>query len=139
MSAKYFYIFYLKCRYRWTRNKVEFNPSGNDDRMVQLPDEGTIVINRPESKDEGIFQCLAINEHGTSASINVNLREAMLKDFPYGQDISVPVRRGHSVKLQCTPPTSLPKAEIRWVLKDTKSGRIEAINFNNRITKDLEG
>ena len=82
---------------------------------------------------------MAINEHGTSASINVNLREAMLKDFPYGQDISVPVRRGHSVKLQCTPPTSLPKAEIRWVLKDTKSGRIEAINFNNRITKDLEG
>ena len=125
--------------YRWTRNKVEFNPSGNDDRMVQLPDEGTIVINRPESKDEGIFQCLAKNEHGTSTSINVNLREAMLEDFPYGQDKSIPVRRGHSVKLQCTPPTSLPKAEIRWVLKDTKSGRIEAINFNNRITKDLEG
>jgi len=132
-------MFYLKCRYRWTRNKVEFNPSGNDDRMVQLPDEGTIVINRPESKDEGIFQCMAINEHGTSTSINVNLREAMLEDFPYGQDRSISVTRGHSVRLQCIPPTSLPKAEIRWVLKDITSGRIEAINFNNRITKDLEG
>ena len=125
--------------YRWTRNKVEFNPSGNDDRIVQLSNEGTIVINNPEAKDEGIYQCSAINEHGTSTSINVNLRQALLQDFPYGQVQTVQVTRGHSVKLQCTPPTSIPKAEIRWVLRDPKSSRIEPINFDNRITKDLEG
>ncbi|XP_052085471.1 neuroglian-like isoform X2 [Mytilus californianus] len=126
--------------YRWTRNKVEFNPSGNNDRVVQLFDSGTMVFNRPEDKDEGIFQCNAINEHGTSTTINVNLREAMLEPFPYGEDTVRTVIRGHSVKLPCIPPTSIPKAEIRWVLKDTKpGGRIEAINFNSRITMDLEG
>lgn len=131
---------HINFRYRWTSNKVEFNPSGNNDRVVQLFDSGTLVFNRPEDKDEGIFQCNAINEHGTSTTINVNLRQAMLEKFPYGADTSRVVTRGHSVKLPCIPPTSIPKAEIRWVLKDTKpGGRIEAINFNNRITMDLEG
>ncbi|XP_076113195.1 neuroglian-like [Mytilus galloprovincialis] len=125
--------------YQWTRNKIAFNPSGNDDRMVQLFDSGTIIFIRPEAKDEGIFQCNAINEHGTSTTINVNLREAMLGAFPSGEDTVRQIAVGHSVKLPCIPPTSVPKAEIRWVLKDTKTGKIEAINLNNRMTMDLEG
>ncbi|XP_071153291.1 neuroglian-like [Mytilus edulis] len=116
-----------------------FNPSGNDDRMVQLFDSGTIAFIRPEAKDEGIFQCNAINEHGRSTTMNVNLREAMLGAFPSGEDTVRQIAVGHSVKLPCIPPTSVPKAEIRWVLKDTKTGKIEAINLNNRMTMDLEG
>ncbi|CAG2210278.1 NRCAM [Mytilus edulis] len=107
--------------------------------MVQLFDSGTIIFIRPEAKDEGIFQCNAINEHGTSTTINVNLREAMLGAFPSGEDTVRQIAVGHSVKLPCIPPTSVPKAEIRWVLKDTKTGKIEAINLNNRMTMDLEG
>ncbi|VDI06743.1 neuronal cell adhesion molecule, partial [Mytilus galloprovincialis] len=126
--------------YRWTKDKVEFNPSGHGNDVVQLPDSGTIIFNRPASDNEGIYQCIAINEHGTSITVNVNFRQALLKSFGFGPDQSIPVKRGHSVKLPCTPETSIPKAELRWVLRDTKSnGRIEAINFNNRITMDLEG
>lgn len=70
-------------RYRWKRNGVDFNPSGNDARVVQLPNQGTIVFNEPEPKDEGIFQCFADNGYGISTSIQVNLREAILERFPY--------------------------------------------------------
>lgn len=66
-------------RYTWKRNGIDFNPSGNDDRVVQLPNSGTIVITKPEDKDEGIFQCFAENSYGKSATININLREAKLK------------------------------------------------------------
>ena len=66
-------------RYTWKRNGIDFNPSGNDDRVVQLPNSGTIVITKPEDKDEGIFQCFADNAYGKSVSININLREAKLK------------------------------------------------------------
>lgn len=71
---------FLDCHsYTWKRNLIEFNPSGNDDRVVQLANVGTIVITKPEDKDEGIFQCFAKNSFGTSLSININLREAKLK------------------------------------------------------------
>jgi hypothetical protein len=64
----------MNYRYTWKRNGIDFNPSGNDDRIVQLPGEGTLVINAPEDKDEGKFQCTATNQFGVSVSIMVNLR-----------------------------------------------------------------
>ena len=50
------------CRYKWKRNGIDFNPSGNNDRVVQLPNSWTIVITKPEDKDEGISSA------GSSAS-----------------------------------------------------------------------
>lgn len=72
-------------RYKWHKNGREFNPSGNDARVVQLPNQGTIVFNEPESKDEAIYQCFADNGYGVSTTIQVNLREAKLSRFPYEQ------------------------------------------------------
>lgn len=60
-----------------------FNPSGQDERVVQLPNQGTLVFNKPEPKDEGIFQCFADNGYGVSASLKVNFREGTLKKFAY--------------------------------------------------------
>ena len=65
---------YVVDRYLWKRNGIDLNPSGYDGRFVQLSDEGTIVINAPEDKDEGIFQCIADNNFGISVSININFR-----------------------------------------------------------------
>ena len=75
-------------RYTWQRNAEKFNPSGNDDRIVQLPNQGTIVFNSPEDKDEGIFQCFADNGYGISASVKINFREAKLARFSY-EDVQV--------------------------------------------------
>lgn len=72
-------------RYRWQRNGAYFNPSGNDARIVQLPNQGTIVFNEPEAKDEGQYQCFADNGYGISTTIRVNLREALLSRFAYEQ------------------------------------------------------
>jgi hypothetical protein len=62
---------------------VVYNPSGQEDRVVQLPNQGTIVFNKPGDKDEGIFQCFADNGYGISASVKINLRKAKLKKFAY--------------------------------------------------------
>ena len=70
-------------RYRWKRNAEDFNPSGQDGRVVQLPRKGTIVFNAPVDKDEGIYQCFADNGYGVSASDKINLREAKLGRFVY--------------------------------------------------------
>ncbi|XP_052782103.1 neuroglian-like [Mya arenaria] len=124
--------------YRWKRNKEDFNPSGNDNRVVQIPNQGTIVFSRPESKDEGIFQCFADNGYGIVASIKVNLREAKLEKFSYEERKEHYELWGNPLTLPCTPPQSYPSADVYWVIKE-QNGRWQAINFNKRISMDLEG
>ncbi|WAR25594.1 NRG-like protein [Mya arenaria] len=97
--------------YRWKRNKEDFNPSGNDNRVVQIPNQGTIVFSRPESKDEGIFQCFADNGYGIVASIKVNLREAKLEKFSYEERKEHYELWGNPLTLPCTPPQSYPSAD----------------------------
>ncbi|WAR25432.1 NRG-like protein [Mya arenaria] len=124
--------------YRWKRNNIDFNPSGNDDRVVQLPNQGTIVFNAPEDKDEGIFQCFADNGYGVAASVRVNFREAKLARFPYEERKVTYAEAGQAVTLQCTPPQSFPPADVYWVIKE-RDNRWQAINFDKRISMDIEG
>lgn len=87
MSAHFlnaiFTIGFMLFSYKWKRNGIDFNPSGNDERVVQLPNQGTLVFNAPEDKDEGIFQCFVDNGYGVAVSYTVNFREAKLARFPY--------------------------------------------------------
>ena len=40
-------------------------------RYLQLPAEGTLIIDPARIDDEGIYQCFATNNFGTSMSIEV--------------------------------------------------------------------
>ncbi|KAK7486747.1 hypothetical protein BaRGS_00022031, partial [Batillaria attramentaria] len=123
--------------YTWRRNGIDFNPSGNDDRVVQLANIGTIVITKPEDKDEGIFQCFATNNYGRSLSISINLREAKLKDFEVGSDTRYYPDLGKPLTLNCVPPESVPPAQVFWVIKKPYGG-FDAINYDARVTMDHE-
>jgi len=48
------------------------------------------------------------------------------------------VQAGDPVTLQCTPPQSFPPADVYWVIKEP-DGRWQAINFDKRISMDIEG
>lgn len=80
-SVRIFALIFMKCcilllySYRWTKNGINFNISDFGNKFLQLSDEGTIVNNAPEEEDEGIYQCMAENEFGTSISNNVRLRQ----------------------------------------------------------------
>lgn len=65
-----FYYF----RYRWKKNGIHLNFGNTVVHFVQLLNEGTLVINASEAKDEGIYQCIADNDYGTSVSTNINFR-----------------------------------------------------------------
>ncbi|KAK7102380.1 neuroglian-like isoform X2 [Littorina saxatilis] len=123
--------------YTWERNGIDFNPSGNDDRVVQLANVGTIVITRPEDKDEGIFQCFAKNSYGTSLSININLREAKLKSFVVEADRTKYPQLGREMTLDCVPPESIPPANVYWIIKKPYGG-FDAVNYDARVSMDHE-
>lgn len=130
----------LKCKasgvptptYSWWRADKDINPSGNEDRYVQMQDEGTIIINRPEDKDEGFYQCFAENHYGRAASIKFNMREAKLKSFNIAPALTHTVRLGTSLKLPCSDPDSVPDAQIFWANGST------SIDWNDRVSVDYD-
>ncbi|KAK6177081.1 hypothetical protein SNE40_015258 [Patella caerulea] len=122
--------------YTWTRNGIEFNPSAHDDRMVQLPNVGTIVIIRPEERDEGVYQCFADNGYGKSATININLRIAKLDSFPPTVPIIHSPNLGDPLTLDCVLPDSVPSPRYYWAIKNDSHNSV--INYDARITLDHE-
>ncbi|CAG5124473.1 unnamed protein product [Candidula unifasciata] len=99
--------------YFWKRADMAFSPEGNDDRIVKQKDVGTLIINNPEDKDEGIYQCFASNK-----------------------PIIHRPQLGTSLTLNCQSPDSVPDATIYWVYGD--SGNFQPVFWNNRVTMDYE-
>eukprot|EP00106_Octopus_bimaculoides_P008812 XP_014776254.1 PREDICTED: neuroglian-like [Octopus bimaculoides] len=123
--------------YTWKKDLRDFNPAGNDDRIVKLPNEGTLVFNRPEQKDVGMYQCFANNSHGTAMSAVFDLRRAYLQQYPSQTAMTYSRKPGDVLILPCNKPSSFPDAKMMWVLKQ-KNGQFEGIDFNQRITMDHE-
>lgn len=114
-----------------------FNPSANDDRIVQLSDAGTLLINRTEDKDEGIYQCFAKNDFGRSASKIVNLRQAKLASFAFARPTYHTPLLGRPYTLFCVPPESVPPATVFWITK-TAQGGFNVVNYDSRVSVDRE-
>lgn len=72
-----FYKTYL-LRYYWTKNGQDFNWAGNIGRYTKYPGEGTIVLARPGTDDDGMYQCFAENKFGVAVSNVVNVKRAGL-------------------------------------------------------------
>ncbi|KAK3708271.1 hypothetical protein RRG08_023673 [Elysia crispata] len=130
----------LKCKasgmpapkYSWKRADAVFSPEGNEDRVVQMRDEGTIIINRPEDKDEGFYQCFAKNNFGVAATIKFNLRQAKLKGYSFSPPTTYVPRLGTSLSLPCPSPDSVPDAEIYWAVSSVP------IQWDERLSVDYD-
>lgn len=127
-----------KPNYTWLFNRMNFNLRDMEERVVQLPNQGTLVFNRPEDRDEGMYQCFASNNYGTSVSIIVTLRQAKLGKFAPEPRKIYRSQAGLSLTLNCVPPESVPKADVSWILKEP-DGQWTTINYDSRISMDFEG
>lgn len=63
-------------RYYWTKNGQDFNWAGNIGRYTKYPGEGTIVLARPGTDDDGMYQCFAENKFGVAVSNVINVKRA---------------------------------------------------------------
>ena len=130
-------FFFLTRRYSWTRNEIDFQPSGNKARVVKLPNSGTLVFNSPKDEDEGLYQCTAYNSFGRSATVKINMREAKLDPFPISPLITHRPALGSHLTLNCVPPDSVPQPDVVWTV-DQRLGGFMVINYNARVTMDRE-
>ncbi|GFO23158.1 neuronal cell adhesion molecule, partial [Plakobranchus ocellatus] len=123
--------------YSWTRNEIPFEPSGNEARIVKLPNSGTLVFNSPEAKDEGLYQCIASNSFGRSATVKINMREAKLDSFPISETVFHRPKLGSHLTLNCVPPNSVPQPQVVWIVEQ-RLGGFTVINYDARVTMDRE-
>ncbi|XP_038936629.1 contactin-5 isoform X3 [Rattus norvegicus] len=105
--------------YRWLRNGTEIDLE-SDYRYSMI--DGTFIINNPsESRDSGLYQCLATNTFGSILSREATLQFAYLGNFSGRTRSAVSVREGQGVVLMCSPPPHSPEIIYSWVFNEFPS------------------
>lgn len=89
--------------------------------------------------DEAIYQCYASNLHGVAVSVKISLVEASLSDFPEVAARTLKHALGDDVVLRCTPPRSVPDAEIFWTRRYRYGLAIPRIEESSRFLVDDSG
>jgi len=124
-------------KYYWRKNGLDFDYVAYDKRISQQPKRGTLVFGKPEAIDAGLYQCFAKNDHGTSLSNAVFLRQAELNSFTNTQTERIEVEEGQPLSIDCNPPTGYPKPVLHWLIYGSSS-TINSVN-SSRLTSDPEG
>lgn len=124
-------------RYWWTKNGARFDYVAYDKRISQKPKLGTLIFTKPDYVDEGLYQCFAENEYGTSMSNSVFLRKSELSSFPEEKPREFQVEEGLPFTVDCSPPSGYPKPIIFWMIMSS-TGALHSIN-SSRLTVDPEG
>lgn len=124
-------------RYWWTKNGARFDYVAYDRRISQKPKLGTLIFTKPDNVDEGLYQCFAENDYGTSMSNAVFLRRSELASFPEERTREYVVEEGDPFSIDCSPPSGYPKPMIFWMTM-SNNGALHSIN-STRLTVDPEG
>ncbi|WAR24982.1 NRG-like protein [Mya arenaria] len=132
--------------FTWTKNGRPFNINdpkyiANDtsSRIVRIDSNtGTLKFLQFHEMDEGQYQCIAKNNHGTSLSKKFRLVKATKKTFenPLEEPTRHSVKPADPLKLTCNPPKNDPPGIARWVrFKDEGTGK-GTLYFANIVQED---
>ncbi|KAH8344677.1 hypothetical protein KR067_003077 [Drosophila pandora] len=124
--------------YSWIKNGKKFNWQAYDNRMLQQPGRGSLVITSPRDEDRGHYQCFASNEFGTATSNSVYVRKAELNAFKDENSKTLEAVEGEPYMLKCAAPDGFPSPTVNWMIQEVSDASIKSIN-NSRMTLDPEG
>ncbi|XP_073694840.1 neuronal cell adhesion molecule a isoform X8 [Garra rufa] len=122
--------------FSWTRNGTHFDVE-KDSKVIMNPKSGTLVIDISGEKAEayeGVYQCIARNEHGSAMSNNIVIRQSRSPLWSKEKIKPITVQRGMSLALQCRPPAGLPPPIIFWM-----DNNFQRLPQNSRVSQALNG
>uniref|UniRef100_A0A672JYF1 Neural cell adhesion molecule L1 n=1 Tax=Sinocyclocheilus grahami TaxID=75366 RepID=A0A672JYF1_SINGR len=122
--------------FTWTRNGIHFDVE-KDSKVIMKPNSGTLVIDISGEKAEayeGVYQCIARNEHGSALSNNIVIRQSRSPLWSKEKIEPITVQRGMSLVLQCRPPAGLPPPIIFWM-----DNNFQRLPQNSRVSQALNG
>ncbi|XP_059361122.1 neuronal cell adhesion molecule-like isoform X11 [Carassius carassius] len=122
--------------FSWTRNGTHFDVE-KDSKVIMKPNSGTLVIDISGEKAEayeGVYQCIARNEHGSALSNNIVIRQSRSPLWSKEKVEPITVQRGMSLVLQCRPPAGLPPPIVFWM-----DNNFQRLPQNSRVSQALNG
>ncbi|XP_036432698.1 neuronal cell adhesion molecule a isoform X4 [Colossoma macropomum] len=122
--------------FSWTRNGTHFDVE-KDPKVITRSNSGTLVIDISEEKAEayeGVYQCMARNEHGTAVSNNIVIRQSKSPLWSKERNEPITVQVGVSLILHCRPPAGLPPPIIFWM-----DNNFQRLPQNSRVSQALNG
>nr|AAI54818.1 Si:dkey-240a12.1 protein [Danio rerio]CAM73249.1 unnamed protein product [Danio rerio] len=122
--------------FSWTRNGTHFDVEKGP-KVVMMPGTGNLVIDISGEKAEvyeGVYQCIARNEHGSAVSNNIVIRQSRSPLWSKEKNEPITVQRGTSLILQCRPPAGLPPPIIFWM-----DNNFQRLPQNSRVSQALNG
>ncbi|XP_018620981.1 neuronal cell adhesion molecule-like isoform X11 [Scleropages formosus] len=123
-------------RFSWTRNGTHFDVE-KDPKVTMRPGSGTLLIDISGEKAEayeGVYQCMATNEHGTALSNNMVIRQSRSPLWSKERNEPVLVQEGAPLVLQCRPPAGLPPPVIFWM-----DNNFQRLRQDERVSQALNG
>ena len=130
-------------RYSWTKDGSPLTvnmPHG------YLGPNGRVLIISATTSDEGYYQCVAQNPHGTALSNTSSVQRAYLDTGgSYRQVTTVEVQEGNAFSIRAVVSKSFPEALVHWEVvsgySSDKSANIQSqpLETGNRVQIDQMG
>ncbi|KAL0968765.1 hypothetical protein UPYG_G00271400 [Umbra pygmaea] len=122
--------------FSWTRNGTHFDID-QDPWVKMRARSGTLVVDISEGKAEtyeGVYQCTAMNDHGTAVSNNIVVRQSRSPLWSKERNLPVVVQEGVHLILECRPPAGLPPPIIFWM-----DNNFQRLPMDSRVSQGLNG
>ncbi|XP_052085524.1 neural cell adhesion molecule L1-like protein [Mytilus californianus] len=132
--------------YNWTKDGANFDTSSL--RIYLETEEGTVFIKNATQTDQGVYQCSATNDYGTSLSKRANVIFANDRHF---NRVSNPKRYSldeyRQFYLKCNLPDIMPKHKVSWTYEnigdyltnDNLFDRQKEVQLSERVSMDSKG
>jgi len=101
---------------------------------------GSVRFTQLTSLDEGYYQCLAYNDHGTAMSNVTYLQRAVLATYSGAVVEEKALTEGQPFTLEYKPTKSVPAPIFSWSITDDRFGKSQTpVVTNKRVQIDETG
>jgi hypothetical protein len=106
----------VRFSYKWRKDGIPFPLEIYRHKIQQKSNEGTFTITHLTADDQGVYECLAINDNGTAVSEKINFQAAFIQLFEEQPIEIVKVEIGDPYAHNCSSPPSNPQSRLFWIL-----------------------
>uniref|UniRef100_A0A8R1TTT8 Uncharacterized protein n=1 Tax=Onchocerca volvulus TaxID=6282 RepID=A0A8R1TTT8_ONCVO len=125
--------------FEWFKDGKRLEVDGNRIVWEIQFQSGTIIINDPQERDQGYYQCHASNIFGTAVSNKFHAQIGVLDHFAPRGIRRLIVNEGRSLSIRCDIPYGVPKPSVFWLYRDAQRTDITETIRRQHIAVDTEG
>ena len=103
-------------RYDWKKNGVDIDPNSPNIRWTGTDGNIQLLKETTSYQDQGYYQCVATNVHGSALSVVSYVELAVLRSFTGSSVKPYFIPEGNAFSLPCDSPKSIPPPVYSWSL-----------------------